>query len=267
LQGSNDVTDAKLKKPSASQVLNKIWKYNGFKGLYRGLVSTIVRECIGCTVFFGSYEWAREFLKPVGKRKEDCDALATMAAGSIAGICTSLIIYPVDVMKSRVQMAFKKSEYQIIKDQILRNGFRGLYSGLLPTMVKTLPVTGVLLLSVEFSKPFYRQLISKITSWVFNSSEENFFSVCDFVSGWTAGLYYYCSSKIIRQQLTMKYTILFTGIVSTLVGHPMDTVKVVQQVTNNTVIKTIGDIYSQDKASRKKLIYTKILKIIKLDEI
>lgn len=50
------------------------------------------------------------------------------------------------------------------------------------------------------------------------------------------------------------YTFLLLGIVSTLIGHPIDTVKVVQQVTNNTVKTTVRDIYHQDKASEKKLL-------------
>lgn len=189
---SNDViSNDKLPDQKTGQVFKKIWKSEGFKGLYRGLGCTIVREFIGCTLFFGAYERARELLKPEGKRKENCDAVATMMAGSIAGICTSLVIYPIDVIKSRVQMAVKESEFQMIRKEILSSGSRGLYSGLLPTMVKTIPVTGVLLLTVEFSKPFYRHFLSEVPNSLASVSHEKFFSVCDFVSGWIAGLFQY----------------------------------------------------------------------------
>jgi len=50
-------------------------------------------------------------------------------------------------------------------------------------------------------------------------------------------------------QNNIHHTFLFSGIVSTLIGHPIDTVKVVQQVTNSTVKTTVRDIYHQDKAS------------------
>ncbi|XP_022173686.1 solute carrier family 25 member 45-like [Myzus persicae] len=215
--------EERLQGESADRVFKNIWKSEGFKGVYRGLGCTIVREFIGCSVFFGVYERARELLKPVAKRKEDCGAIATMVAGSLAGICTSLIVYPIDVIKSRVQMTVKESEFQMFRNVILSNSSRELYSGLLPTMVKTVPVTGVLLLTVEFSKPFYRKYLSEMSSFQSDVSYEQFLSVCDFLSGWTA------------------------GIVSTLIGHPIDTVKVVQQVTNNNVKTTIKDIYIQDK--------------------
>uniref|UniRef100_A0A2S2NMN1 Mitochondrial ornithine transporter 1 n=1 Tax=Schizaphis graminum TaxID=13262 RepID=A0A2S2NMN1_SCHGA len=192
MQGiSNEVTaNEKLQDQTTGQVFKKIWKSEGFKGLYRGLGCTIVREFIGCSIFFGVYERSRELLKPEGKRKENCDALATMMAGSLAGICTSLIIYPIDVIKSRAQMAIKDNEFQMIKNEILSNGSRGLYSGLLPTIVKTIPVTGVLLLTVEFSKPFYRKYLSEIPNSLSSVSYQKFFSICDFISGWTAGLLY-----------------------------------------------------------------------------
>jgi len=50
----------------------------------------------------------------------------------------------------------------------------------------------------------------------------------------------------------INYALLLSGIVSTLIGYPIDTVKVLQQVTNNTIEKTVRDIYIQDKASEKK---------------
>lgn len=191
LQGGNNVIDVKLQSRTVSQVLNKIWKSEGFKGLYRGLGSTIARECIGGSVFFGSYEQARELLKPDGKRKENCDAIATMGAGSLAGIFTWLVIYPIDVIKSRVQVSAKKSEFQLIKNEVLSQGSQGLYSGLLPTLVKTIPVAAVLLFSVEFSKPFYREYLPEMTGSLFSLSHDKIFSICDFVSGLTAGKLYY----------------------------------------------------------------------------
>jgi len=98
-------------------------------------------------------------------------------------------------------MEVKDSEFQVIqKVMSIKDGSRGLYSGLLPTMVKTIPVTGVLLLTVEFSKPFYRKCFSEIPKFQSNISYEKFFSFCDYLSGWTAGLLY---SQIIINCITI----------------------------------------------------------------
>lgn len=41
----------------------------------------------------------------------------------------------------------------------------------------------------------------------------------------------------------------FSGIVSTCVGHPMDTVRVIQQVTNTKTIKATRLVYEQNGVS------------------
>lgn len=143
IQGNNDVTEANEKKPSVCRVIRNIYKTDGLKGLFRGLRSTIARESVGCSIFFGSYEWTREKLKPVGKKKEDCDAGATLTAGAVAGLFMWSVVYPIDVLKSRVQMSEGVGEISLIKKEIRNVGLRGLYCGLWPTLVKTIPVTAV----------------------------------------------------------------------------------------------------------------------------
>lgn len=189
MQGSSDITEGEKKKlrPSLRRVISNIWNTNGFKGLFRGFGLTIVREGIGCPLFFGSYEWVREMLKPVDKRKEDCNPLATMVAGAIAGLVTWTVVYPVDVIKSRVQMSEGSSNYQTTIKDLRMTGSLKLYFGIWPTLMKTIPVAGVLLFCVEFSKPVIRKLLSRNMDLPVVPSENNFFSLCDFISGWTAG--------------------------------------------------------------------------------
>lgn len=190
MQGYKDLNEDKHKRPSLSLVVKKTLKASGYKGLYRGLGCTLLREFVGTSCFFGTYEQSRDLLKPNGGRKENCDALATMASGSAAGIVSWFVAYPIDYIKSRVQMSEKKTGWPLIREEIRKVGFRGLYSGLWPTLMKTVPVTGVLLLSVEFSKPIFRNVLLDTPSPNNKPTvapENNIFSMCDFISGWTAG--------------------------------------------------------------------------------
>lgn len=188
--------DGKPKRgPRLSQVVKNIWKVDGFKGLFRGMGSTMARECISCPVFFGAYEWARERLKPAGGRKEDCSPAATMASGSAAGLLMWLTVYPIDVIKSRLQMSTGNgNRLRSVADEIRSAGVRGLFCGLWPTLVKSVPVTGVLLFGVEFSKPVFRKYLFRNASAPERPDgdgderpTDGIFSFCDFVSGWTAG--------------------------------------------------------------------------------
>lgn len=97
----------------------------------------------------GSYEWIRERLKPAGARKEDCDATATLVAGGAAGLLMWAVVYPADVVKSRVQMSENKLGIQLIGEMIQNAGLRGLYCGLLPTLIKTVPVTAVTMITAR----------------------------------------------------------------------------------------------------------------------
>lgn len=187
MQGSIDVTEAEVRKqnPSLSRVISKIWKNDGFKGMYRGIRLTMAREAVGCPIFFGSYEWVRELLKPINKRKEDCDSLATMIAGATAGLLMWLVVYPIDVIKCHVQMSEKPIGYRMMIKNIRMTGMRKLYSGLRPTLIKTIPVTSMLFFCVEFSKPIIQKYISENKD--LSSVPSELISLCDFVSGWTAG--------------------------------------------------------------------------------
>jgi len=49
----------------------QILREDGFRGLFRGLVPTFMREMPGYFFFFGGYELSREMLTPPGTKKED----------------------------------------------------------------------------------------------------------------------------------------------------------------------------------------------------
>lgn len=53
------------------QVTMQIVREDGFLGLFRGMVPTLVREVPGYFFFFGGYELSRYFLTPKGKTVDD----------------------------------------------------------------------------------------------------------------------------------------------------------------------------------------------------
>jgi len=53
------------------QVTMQIIREDGFLGLFRGMIPTLVREVPGYFFFFGGYELSRYFLTPKGKTVDD----------------------------------------------------------------------------------------------------------------------------------------------------------------------------------------------------
>ncbi|XP_061733856.1 solute carrier family 25 member 15a [Nerophis ophidion] len=140
-------------------VVKTVLERNGPLGFYQGLTTTMVRDCQGYFCFFGGYEVSRSmFAHYMGTDKEGIGILPLMFSGGFGGACLWLLIYPIDCVKSRIQVyslagvqeGFLKTLVEIIRNE----GVSALYSGLMPTMVRTFPANGALFLTYELTRTF-----------------------------------------------------------------------------------------------------------------
>ncbi|XP_013175426.1 PREDICTED: mitochondrial ornithine transporter 1 [Papilio xuthus] len=140
------------------QLSQQIFKQYGIQGLFRGLVPTIMREMPGYFFFFGGYEGTRELLAKPGQSKDDIGFVKTMIAGAVGGCVLWTVIFPSDVIKSRVQISNKKLKFLTVGYEIVKKeGFLALYNGLKPTLIRTVPATAALFVVYEYSKKFMHQ--------------------------------------------------------------------------------------------------------------
>ena len=58
----------------------------------------------GYFFFFGGYEVTRELLAKPNQSREDIGWQKTMVAGAVGGTVLWLVIFPADVIKSRIQV-------------------------------------------------------------------------------------------------------------------------------------------------------------------
>ncbi|KAJ0004418.1 hypothetical protein NQD34_010632 [Periophthalmus magnuspinnatus] len=164
-------------------VVKTIMKTEGFVGFFNGLTTTIAREVPGYFCFFGAYELCRttfaermkcdkdeigiitlilSFCFLLGQLQRECHfvsgALPIIFSGGFGGGCLWLVVYPMDCVKSRIQvmsMTGKQGGFFKTLMTIARTeGVRALYSGLTPTMVRTFPANGALFLGYEASRKF-----------------------------------------------------------------------------------------------------------------
>ncbi|CAG5009393.1 unnamed protein product [Parnassius apollo] len=145
-------------KVTPLQLSQQIFKQYGIQGLFRGLVPTIMREMPGYFFFFGGYEGTRALLAKPGQSKDDIGFLKTMAAGGVGGCVLWTVIFPTDVIKSRVQISNKKQKFLTVGCEIVKNeGVLALYNGLKPTLIRTIPATAALFVVYEYSKKIMHQ--------------------------------------------------------------------------------------------------------------
>ncbi|KAI5806155.1 solute carrier family 25 member 45 [Geopyxis carbonaria] len=91
---------------STWDVTREVWKREGVRGLYRGGAVTALRDGFGYGWYFWAYELCRRALaeRGVGATGE------ALIAGGVAGCVTWASIYPVDVVKTRVQSGYGVAE-------------------------------------------------------------------------------------------------------------------------------------------------------------
>ncbi|KAB2104379.1 hypothetical protein AG0111_0g7533 [Alternaria gaisen] len=83
-------------------VARDVWKAEGIRGLYYGGGITSVRDAVG----YGFYFWSYELSKQAWGSPDDSDretAMKVLLCGGLAGVITWASIFPLDVIKTRVQ--------------------------------------------------------------------------------------------------------------------------------------------------------------------
>lgn len=145
-------------KIGPGKLTGQILRQDGVPGLFRGLTATFTREMPGYFFFFMAYEATRHVLTPAGKTKDEIGALRTVVAGGVAGVTLWTIIFPADVVKSRLQVSGASTPMLTVMTDILKKeGLARLYSGLGPTLLRTFPATGALFLAYETSKKWMNE--------------------------------------------------------------------------------------------------------------
>ncbi|KAI8096322.1 mitochondrial carrier domain-containing protein [Halteromyces radiatus] len=154
------------------QVMKEIFYRNGLTGFYQGGWITLIRDCPSYGIYFWVYEGMKRSLMDQSGNNEDWKLLL---AGGMAGTISWASIYPIDVIKSRLQMQVitantveslavvnettalsslsggamiqQQPYYTSIRDCIVRSyqaeGVGVFFRGLTPTLLRGFPVNAV----------------------------------------------------------------------------------------------------------------------------
>ncbi|XP_021697637.1 mitochondrial thiamine pyrophosphate carrier [Aedes aegypti] len=136
---------------NSMQGLKMIYRHEGIRGMYRGLSPSVLQIAPltgGQFMFYNIFgSMFRQYFNIAST--ETLPAVELFICGGLAGICTKLLVYPLDLAKKRLQIqGFAKSRqtfgrhfvcdnmfncmYNIVKQE----GFWGLYKGLYPALLK-----------------------------------------------------------------------------------------------------------------------------------
>ncbi|KAI4269615.1 MAG: hypothetical protein L6R38_007413 [Xanthoria sp. 2 TBL-2021] len=148
---------------SISHGTQQIYRAEGVRGFYRGLIPSLFGVSHGALQFM-AYEQFKRYrasqLEGEGRKLSTMDYLWHSGASKVfAGSVT----YPYQVVRSRLQMYEAEQTYKGARDAIAQTwkqeGLGGFYKGLGPNLVRVLPSTWITFLVYEKTKEFMPRLL------------------------------------------------------------------------------------------------------------
>jgi len=103
-------------------VTKEVLRSEGIRGLYYGGVVTALRDSIGYGFYFWSYELSSRFvmsrMKDRGMDSGGQEAAKVLLCGGLAGVATWASIFPLDVIKTRLQMQIPMESIPILGSSV-----------------------------------------------------------------------------------------------------------------------------------------------------
>jgi len=140
--------------------IRKIYSAHGVVGIYKGQVATLCREASGYGVYFWTYEKLMEReMTQNGIRRDQVNPAKTVLFGAASGYTLWAVIYPIDMIKSRMQTdgfsaaTGKKynSTWDCVRTIWRAEGIKAFTRGLTPTLIRSPFANGATFLGFEMA--------------------------------------------------------------------------------------------------------------------
>jgi len=131
----------------------------GVTGLFRGNLSTLMREVPGNVAWFGTYEAVLRSIQiwRGDHRKKDVPLYWSAFSGSWAGVAYWAVPFPADTVKSKIQtdLRFKGQSFmQVFRTVLKEEGPGGLYRGCSITCARAIPSHALIFYFYEVANRF-----------------------------------------------------------------------------------------------------------------
>ncbi|XBW36783.1 hypothetical protein QEN19_002360 [Hanseniaspora menglaensis] len=139
------------------KTISETIRNNGVQGLWKGQSSTFLRESIGGCIWFSTYELSKKKFKNIDTENTSRQ-WHSLASGALAGIMFNFSIFPVDTIKSLVQIDHSLTVSKALRTVFAQNGIAGFYKGLGITLARAAPANAVIFYTFDTVKGFLEQL-------------------------------------------------------------------------------------------------------------
>jgi solute carrier family 25 (mitochondrial phosphate transporter), member 23/24/25/41 len=167
------IMQVQTNKTTISYAVKEIWKKGRFLGFFRGNGLNVLKVAPESAIKFYTFELLKDFIvEAKGENKEDIGAGGRLIAGGLAGAVAQTAIYPMDLVKTRLQTYVcpggKAPNLGSLSREIwVQEGPRAFYRGLIPSLLGIIPYAGIDLAAYETLKDMSRTYILKDTGEIF----------------------------------------------------------------------------------------------------
>ena len=145
-KGSNEVIYR-----NGLHAVGHIYETAGITGLYRGLAATALRQGPSFSIYFTTYNT----LKSQAAHNQKDSLWLSIVSGGVAGSLSWAMVYPVDLIKNRIQaMPLDSKKYSMVsvaQQFVQENGWRALFRGFSLTVLRAFPVNAVIFPTYELT--------------------------------------------------------------------------------------------------------------------
>ncbi|CAG8493782.1 8257_t:CDS:2 [Ambispora leptoticha] len=146
---------------TVGQAIKKIYRDEGLRGFYRGVSPTVIQIIPYMGIMFGIRDITKKKIQTLGQEKGrylyNLTSFQDTMSGAIAGIISKVGVFPMDVVRKRMQIqgpnlsnyvisnipTYKGFWWHCLLEIAKTEGFRGLYKGITPAVVKAAPSSAV----------------------------------------------------------------------------------------------------------------------------
>uniref|UniRef100_A0AAX7TIZ6 Mitochondrial glutathione transporter SLC25A39 n=1 Tax=Astatotilapia calliptera TaxID=8154 RepID=A0AAX7TIZ6_ASTCA len=129
---------------------------NGLLSLWRGWGPTVLRDVPFSALYWFNYEMVKARLCEQSEVPQ-ANFSISFTAGAVSGAIAAILTLPFDVVKTRRQIE-TSSTWHIMKEIRAELGYRGLFAGFMPRVIKVAPACAVMISSYEFGKAFFQKM-------------------------------------------------------------------------------------------------------------
>ncbi|XP_030746778.1 mitochondrial coenzyme A transporter SLC25A42 [Sitophilus oryzae] len=186
----------------AFKFLAETFKKQGPLALWRGNSATMARIVPYCAIQFTAHEQWKRILKV--EQNQGSERL--FLAGSLAGVTSQALTYPLDLARARMAVT-NKLEYSTLRHVFSKiyslEGVRAFFKGFIPTIVGVIPYAGVSFFTYDTLKRKYGEHMD--TTYIIHPVASLFFGAIAGVLGQTSSYPFDIIRRRMQTDTTGKY--------------------------------------------------------------